>query len=73
MWDNVVYEPGELKVVAYNKNGQRAAETSVRTARAANALKLESDRLQLTADGNDLAYITVSLIDKNGVEFASRR
>lgn len=68
MWDNVVYEPGELKVVAYNKNGQRAAETSVRTAGAANALKLESDRLQLTADGNDLAYITVSLIDKNGVE-----
>ena len=68
MWDNVVYEPGELKVVAYDKNGQRAAETSVRTAGAANALKLESDRLQLTADGNDLAYITVSLIDKNGVE-----
>lgn len=68
MWDNVVYEPGELKVVAYDKNGQRAAETSVRTAGAANALKLESDKPQLSADGNDLAYITVSLIDKNGVE-----
>ncbi len=65
-WNNVKYEPGELKVVAYDAEGRRAGEQIVRTAGAEAALKLETDRHELTADGNDLAYITVSMTDDKG-------
>ncbi len=68
MWDEVRYEPGELRVVAYDAQGNRAAETSVKTAGRASGIKLETDRRQLHADGEDLAYVTVSLVDKNGTE-----
>ncbi len=92
MWDNVVYEPGEVRVVAYDANGQKAGETSVRTAGKAADIKLEVDTTTLVAgcacckgtkvkgdyckdivptikaDGDDLAYITVSLVDKDGTE-----
>lgn len=68
MWDKVRYEPGELKVVAYDEQGRQAAEAAVRTARKAAAIKLEADRTTLKADGSDLAFITVSLVDKNGTE-----
>lgn len=68
MWKNVKYEPGELKVVAYNANGNKAAEEIIKTAGKAAAVKLESDRESIKADGEDLAYITVSLTDKNGIE-----
>ena len=65
-WNNVVYEPGELKVVVYDKDGRVAGEQTVRTAKKPSKLLLESDRQSLCADGSDLAYITVSLVDKNG-------
>ena len=68
MWPNVKYEPGELKVVAYDAQGNAAAETSVKTAGAVKALKLEADRTVLNKGVDDLAYITVSLVDKNGTE-----
>ena len=65
-WNNVVYEPGELRVVAYDANGNIAEERTVKTAGRPAQLKLESDRSQLHADGDDLAYVTVSLVDANG-------
>lgn len=68
MWDDVKYEPGELRVVAYDASGRPAAEQTVRTAGRAAAIKLEADRSTLHADGADLSYITVSLVDKNGTE-----
>ena len=68
MWPNVKYEPGELKVVAYDAQGKADAETVVRTAGAAKALKLEADRTELHKGVDDLAYITVSLVDKDGTE-----
>lgn len=68
MWDNVKYEPGEIKVVAYAGNGDVVSESSVCTAGEAKAIRLESDRDVLCADGKDLAYITVSIVDKNGTE-----
>jgi beta-galactosidase len=64
-WDDVVYEPGELKVVAY-KNGAKWAEAVVQTTGNAFALKAMSDRKKITADGKDLAFITVQITDKNG-------
>ena len=66
MWDSVVYEPGELKVVVYDKNGKAAGEETVRTAGAPAALSLTADKDTLLADGNDLSYITVALTDKDG-------
>ena len=66
MWMDVVYEPGELKVVAYDKNGQVAEEKTVHTAGRPHHLELVPDRTELTADGKDLAYVTVRVVDKNG-------
>lgn len=65
-WRDVVYEPGEIKVVVYDENGKKAGEKTVKTAGKPKRLQLDADRSVLNADGNDLAFITVSLVDKNG-------
>ena len=62
----VKYEPGELKVVAYDKDGEAAEEQIVRTADYESQLLLEPDVKTLKADGDDLCYITVSMLDKDG-------
>ncbi len=67
-WNDVVYEPGELRVVVFDEQGNRAGEQVLRTAGKPVAMKLEADRKVIKADGSDLAYITVSLTDKNGTE-----
>ena len=66
MWMDVPYEPGELKVVAYDKDGRSAEEKIVRTAGKPHHLEVVADRMQLTADGKDLAYLTVRVVDKDG-------
>lgn len=68
MWNDVVYTPRELKVVAYDANGNMADEKAVLTAGEAAALKLSADRTRLRADGDDLCFVTVSLVDKDGNE-----
>lgn len=68
MWDNVVYEPGDLSVIAYDADGNKAAANYVSTAGKATDIKLEADRSILKADGDDLSYIEVSLVDKVGTE-----
>jgi beta-galactosidase len=65
-WDDVVYQPGTLKVVAY-KNGRTWATDTVKTAGAPAKLLAEADRSRLEADGQDLAFITVTVADKEGV------
>ena len=65
-WRNVIYQPGELKVVVYDENGNKAGQQIVRTAGKPKRLLLEPERKTIKADGNDLAFITVSLVDKNG-------
>ena len=65
-WRNVIYEPGEIKVVVFDENGNKAGEKSVKTAGKPYKLQLDADRTRLNADGNDLAFVTVSLIDKEG-------
>ena len=66
MWDEVTYQPGDIKVVAYDAEGNAVAEKVVRTAGKAAAIKLTPDRTELSADGEDLCYVNVSLIDKDG-------
>ena len=63
-WDSVVYQPGELKVIAY-KNGAKWAEDVVRTTEKASALSLTADRPVIHPDGTDLIFITVRIEDKN--------
>ncbi|MBQ8225774.1 MAG: DUF4982 domain-containing protein [Bacteroides sp.] len=66
MWMDVPYEAGELKVVAYNAAGKAVDEQVVRTAGKPHHLELVADRKLLAADGKDLAYITVRVLDKEG-------
>ena len=66
MWNEVVYQPGELRVVAYDANGKVAEEKVVRTAGKAAALKLTPDRKVINADGEDLCFVNVSVVDKDG-------
>jgi beta-galactosidase len=65
MWNEVVYEPGELKAVAY-KEGNIIGEQLMKTAGEPYKLKLTPDRKVIKADGNDLSYILIEAIDKNG-------
>jgi beta-galactosidase len=65
-WDDVVYQPGELRVVAY-KNGKKWAENTVKTTGAATSMALAPDRATIKADGRDLAFVTVKITDANGL------
>jgi len=85
-WNDVVYEPGELRVVVYDENGKKCGSQVVKTAGKPARLKLDvwtqqSDHAPvcispdenpthahdaLYADGNDLAFVTVSLTDADG-------
>lgn len=66
MWMDTKYEPGTLKVVAYDKNGNAVAEQEVHTAGKPHHIELSADRNRLAADGKDLAFITVRVVDKDG-------
>ena len=66
MWMNVKYEPGTVKVVAFGKDGKPVAEKSMTTAGTPYKLVLEADRTTINADGEDISFITVSVVDKNG-------
>ena len=69
-WNNVIYQPGELKVVVYDENGKACGEQTLRTAGKPAQLKLDTwtqhDQPVLKADGDDLAFVTVSLTDADG-------
>jgi beta-galactosidase len=65
-WDDVKYEPGELKVIAY-KDGKRWAEDVMKTTGPAARLTLQADRATVKADGYDLSFVTVTIADRNGL------
>jgi beta-galactosidase len=65
-WDDVPYQPGELKVVAY-KNGKRWARDSVQTTGSPAKLVLQAERKKISADGKDLLYVTAMVQDKKGL------
>lgn len=85
-WNNVKYEPGEIRVVTYNQYGDKVGEDVKRTAGEPAQMKFsvetpdhepiacmvegctDEHNVLLNADGNDLAFITVSLQDKDGNE-----
>ncbi len=63
-WD-VPYVAGEIKVVGY-KDGEQTMEKSIKTAGKPKQIKMEVDREVIDADGRDLAYVTISILDKDG-------
>lgn len=66
MWHDAVYQPGEVRVVAYDEQGNPVAEKTVRTAGKPHHIGLVTDRSSLQADGKDLAYVTLRIVDKDG-------
>jgi len=65
-WDDVKYEPGELRVIAY-KNGKRWAEDVMKTTGPVSDIAMSADRSRIKADGRDLSFVTVKLTDKAGL------
>lgn len=66
MWEDVKYVPGEIRVVAYDANGFPKMEKTVKTAGKPHHIELSTYRTDLAADGKDLAYVTVRIVDKDG-------
>lgn len=66
MWDNVIYEPGEIKVIAYDNDNKVVAEQLIRTASDSYSIRLTADRNKIKSDGKDLSFVTVEILDKNG-------
>jgi beta-galactosidase len=66
MWMDTKYEPGTVKVVAYDENGKAVDEAEIHTAGKPHHIVLTADRNQLQADGKDLSFINVKIVDKDG-------
>lgn len=66
MWMDTKYEPGIVKVVAYDEKGKAVAEKQLHTAGAPYTLRLTCDRSTIKADGKDLCFVTVEAIDEKG-------
>ncbi len=69
-WDEVIYEPGEVKAVAY-KNGMKWAEQSIHTSGKAAKIEMDADRKTIAADGSDLSFVTVKITDSLGIPVAN--
>jgi beta-galactosidase len=67
MWMDVKYEPGTVKVVAFDKEGKAVAEQEIHTAGKAYKMTLDPDVKTIKADGKDISFVTVSIVDKNGI------
>lgn len=66
MWMDTRYEPGEVRVVAYDNDGHAVAEKTIKTAGKPHHLVAIPNRTSLTANGEDLSYITIQVADKDG-------
>ena len=66
MWMDTKYEPGTVKVIAYDKDGNAVAEKEMKTAGKPYRIELTADRDKIMADGKDLSFVTVKVVDKDG-------
>jgi len=64
-WDDVAYQPGELRVVAY-QHGKYWAESRVRTSGPVARVSLLPERDSVALTGSDLLYVTLVLSDRTG-------
>ncbi len=65
IWDDVAYEPGELKVVAY-RDGKKIGEETIRTAEKPVRVRLTAEKPAIPADGESVVFVQVDLVDANG-------
>lgn len=70
-WNNVKYEPGEIRVVVFDEKGNKIGEDSRHTSGNPAQIVLSAEYADdatkaLKANGHDMAFITVSLVDKDG-------
>ncbi|MBQ8423192.1 MAG: DUF4982 domain-containing protein [Coprobacter sp.] len=65
-WNDVVYQPGTIRVVAYDEAGNAVAEKEIHTAGKPHHLELVADKMSLAADGRDMAFVTVQAVDRDG-------
>ena len=61
MWMDTKYEPGTVKVIAYDKDGNAVAEKEMKTAGKPYRIELTADRDKIMADGKDLSFVTVKV------------
>ena len=66
MWMDTKYQPGTVKVVAYDANGKAVAEKVMKTAGEPYKIVLEADRSSIAADGKDISFVNVKIVDKDG-------
>ena len=66
IWDDVRYEPGEITVIAYDDNNFETERKTIRTAGKPYRIELVPSRDSLIADGKDLLYVTVRIVDRDG-------
>ncbi len=66
MWNDVVYQPGEVKVVAYGKDGRKLGEQTLRTAGLAAKVVLTPESDALPEDSRELLFVKVTLADAKG-------
>ena len=64
MW-RLTYEPGTLKAIS-RKNGKVVLTSVIHTAGKPAKIELLADRSLINADGKDLSFITVKILDKDG-------
>ena len=65
-WNDVVYQPGSIKVVGYDDKGKVLCEKEIRTAGKPYKIELAADREMITADGEDVSFVTVRIVDEEG-------
>ncbi|GAA3652406.1 glycoside hydrolase family 2 TIM barrel-domain containing protein [Flavivirga jejuensis] len=65
-WMDVKYEPGKVKVIAFDDNGKSVAEKVLFTAGKPHHIELKADRTVLKANGEDISFVTATIVDKNG-------
>jgi beta-galactosidase len=71
-WDEVKYQPGRLEVVV-TKEGRPWAKALKETTGPAAKLELTADRTAIAADGQDLSYLTIRVLDSNNREVPRTR
>jgi beta-galactosidase len=64
MW-RIAFEPGTLKAVS-RKNGKTVLVKEIRTAGMPARIEMKADRKSIKADGKDLSFVTIRVLDKDG-------
>jgi len=66
-WNDVKYEPGEIRVVVYDEQGNLIGEDVRKTAGKASVLVTQTETANHKADGEDLIFVRVSVNDNKGI------